>query len=159
IWRPDADREDPSLAGELAQQGVLVWARAARKHACVFSSVLRVVCLRPVGFPDFCQRTCVSREFDESTAAKHDRLCVGTFWVSGVHRNLDNSADSAFFQKSQMRSIRLSSMILFLFLSSSTNACVCEVFGGGTPRGEMHHAKVVFIGELLEIREGFPSNG
>jgi hypothetical protein len=42
-------------------------------------------------------------------------------------------------------------------LRSRANACVCEILGGRTPRREMHHAKVVFVGELLEIREDVPS--
>ena len=40
-----------------------------------------------------------------------------------------------------------------LFAVSQARSCTCEVFSDGSPRSEMHHAKAVFIGEVLEVRK------
>jgi len=41
-----------------------------------------------------------------------------------------------------------------LFLAPAvTRSCECEIFGDGGPRSMKHHAKAVFIGEVLEVRE------
>jgi hypothetical protein len=43
---------------------------------------------------------------------------------------------------------------LALFLASPpTHACTCEVYGDGSPNSMKHHAKAVYIGEALEVRE------
>lgn len=32
------------------------------------------------------------------------------------------------------------------------SACTCEIFGNGTPKSTLDHAKAVFVGEVLEVR-------
>ena len=39
------------------------------------------------------------------------------------------------------------------FLACSTNACECVIHGDGSPRTESHHSKLVFVGEVTNIRE------
>jgi hypothetical protein len=53
-----------------------------------------------------------------------------------------------------------SSAILFLafFLApAKAYSCTCEVYGDGSPRSLRHHAKSVFVGEVLEVREATKS--
>src|SRR5215831_12003153 len=40
-----------------------------------------------------------------------------------------------------------------LLVVPQIRSCTCEVFGDGSPRSEMHHAKAVFVGEVLEVRK------
>ena len=44
-----------------------------------------------------------------------------------------------------------------LLIPSLTNGCTCEVYGDGSPRSLMHHAKAVFVGEVLEVRKATKS--
>jgi len=44
-----------------------------------------------------------------------------------------------------------------LQLPSVTKGCTCEFYGDGSPRSVMHHAKVVFVGEVLEVRKATKS--
>lgn len=46
--------------------------------------------------------------------------------------------------------------VLFL-IPSPGRACTCEIYGDGSPRSKMHHAKAVFVGQVLEIREATTS--
>ena len=41
---------------------------------------------------------------------------------------------------------------LFL-IPSMACACTCEIYGDGSPRSTMRHARAVFTGEVLEVRE------
>jgi hypothetical protein len=43
-------------------------------------------------------------------------------------------------------------LALFL-IPSLARACTCEVYGDGSPRSTMRHAKAVFVGEVLEVRK------
>ncbi len=47
-------------------------------------------------------------------------------------------------------------LALFLF-PLLTNGCTCEIHGDGSPRSFMRHAKAVFVGEVLEVRETTPA--
>ncbi len=42
--------------------------------------------------------------------------------------------------------------LALLLMSPPGHACTCEVFGDGSPRSAMRHAKAVFVGEVLEVR-------
>lgn len=39
-----------------------------------------------------------------------------------------------------------------LLFPSLAHACTCEIYGDGSPRALLRHAKVVFVGQVLEVR-------
>lgn len=49
--------------------------------------------------------------------------------------------------------VRVVFLVLIVCVAPAcSSACTCEIFGDGGPRSIMHHAKAVFIGEVLEVR-------
>ncbi|SRR5713226_57696 len=54
----------------------------------------------------------------------------------------------------QMKLPTLSTMLVLAFFLAPARAysCTCEIFGDGSPGSTKHHAKAVFIGEVLEVR-------
>jgi hypothetical protein len=42
--------------------------------------------------------------------------------------------------------------VALLFAPARLPACICEIYYDGSPRSMMHHARVVFVGEVLEVR-------
>ena len=58
-----------------------------------------------------------------------------------------------------MRLLPSSTILVLAFFLAPTKAysCTCEFYGDGSPRSVMHHAKAVFVGEVLEVREATKS--
>lgn len=47
--------------------------------------------------------------------------------------------------------------LALLLAPAKAYSCTCEVYGDGSPLSDMHHARAVFVGEVLEIREATKS--
>jgi hypothetical protein len=49
-------------------------------------------------------------------------------------------------------------LVLALFLAPArANSYPCEIYGNGSPGSLRHHAKAVFVGKVLEVREATKS--